>query len=37
MTADDVVVGEHAIEPGTFERLGHVFEERRIVADVAGR
>ena len=34
--ADDVIVGQHTVESGAFERLRHVFQERRVVADVAG-
>ena len=35
VSADHVVVGQHAVETGALHRLGHVLQERRIVADVA--
>ncbi len=32
--ADHVVIRQHCVEPGTLQLLSHVFEERRIIADV---
>ena len=35
VSADDMVVAEHSIEPGTFEGLGHFFQKAGVVTDVA--